>query len=1187
MNCGKFHAYIYDYYYDLLENEERNEFEQHLQSCYECKEKFEQQQAGLSLLQAWQPQEEVQVVDKVVPMKSKYIYWRAAAIFFFVVSAIFSMLFVQQHNELSHFSAAESNYQKNIKHNDKQLKELQATYQRVSESYEKAIAEEEEKQHQYMQKIAKEQNKHAIEIEQLEKKNIQLSKELKKQSLLSKQEQLHKIKRLETKAKELTEIIPLYRVGSIIRRRKEKELAQVVAEYQSETRYQHEITKASQELEKYIQDKENFEEQQLVLQTELNNALGEILEKEKIIKNQQREVLEAKRILRIAEKAGAHLGMFLSKKKPLDGIVTAVSRRKPLVMLSLGSDDGVLKEYKFTISRGSKYIGMVVVVDVYKDACAAQIIKEKTLVKIKKGDSATTHFGIEHEVSKEKHSNKNKIRSTKKNHDVSKEKTLIENSPKKKQIQKLAKISRQELEDQIVAKESSEEERLILQRELNNVLAEVSEKEKIIQKQQRELLEAKQIISAAEKQGVRLDLLYTKKKPLDGFITAVSKKLPLVMLSLGSDDKVLKGYQFTIYREAKYVGAVIVEEVYKDACAARIIKEKTRIKVKKGDSVTTRFGGTHDVFEQQPSNENEIVKNTEEKSGVSKEKTLNNTENNTTNNTDSIVFGYTFSGKQELEQAREKFLPNITSFNYKEGWGKKEFEELILKGDINVDFPQEWRNAKNRKKARSVLDYMANNSKHNTEAYAHIEENPFIQVLDDPLSTFSIDVDTASYSNIRRFLNDYQMPPKDSIRLEEMINYFDYDYPQPLIDTPFSVHTEMANCPWNPKNVLLKVGLQGRKISEEKRPASNIVFLIDVSGSMESPKKLELLKKSFGLMIDNLTKNDRVAIVVYAGASGLVLPSTTCDNKNTIFNALKQLQAGGSTNGGQGIELAYKIAQQNYVADGINRVILATDGDFNIGITDEGSLTRLIEEKAKTGVFLTVLGFGMGNYKDSTLETLADKGNGNYGYIDNINEAQKMLVKEMQGTLWTIAKDVKIQIEFNPSLVESYRLVGYENRKLRHQDFSDDTKDAGEIGVGHRVTAFYEITPAYNVNLKSKVKPLRYQQKVIVNSSEKELAFIKLRYKEPKENKSKLLQFAINKDIRQKPSPDFLFASSVVSFGMLLRDSQYKGVLNYDIVDELAQRGAQNSKSKHRQEFLQLIKKARLVDQVITIKKNK
>ncbi|OVE74065.1 hypothetical protein BVX93_00575, partial [bacterium B13(2017)] len=386
-----------------------------------------------------------------------------------------------------------------------------------------------------------------------------------------------------------------------------------------------------------------------------------------------------------------------------------------------------------------------------------------------------------------------------------------------------------------------------------------------------------------------------------------------------------------------------------------------------------------------------------------------------------------------------------------------------------------------------------------TEAYDQIIDNPFMKVENNPLSTFSIDVDTASYSNLRRFINEGRLPPKDSIRIEEMINYFSYDYSQPRDNVPFSINAEVATCPWQPKHHLMKIGLKGKQIPSEERASSNLVFLIDVSGSMKRYNKLPLLKQAMTLLVNNLNINDRIAIVVYAGREGLVLSSTPCDNKQAILGAINNLYAGGSTNAGAGIQLAYQIAKQNYINKGINRIILATDGDFNVGITNQGDLIRLISDYAKQNIFLTVLGFGHGNYKDSTLEKLADKGNGNYAYIDTLNEARKVLVNQIEGTLITIAKDVKIQIEFNPEHIQAYRLIGYENRLLRAQDFNNDKIDAGEIGAGHTVTALYELVPQGVKMDIPNVDPLKYQKPQTPTETQNfndELLNIKLSYKD-------------------------------------------------------------------------------------------
>lgn len=464
-----------------------------------------------------------------------------------------------------------------------------------------------------------------------------------------------------------------------------------------------------------------------------------------------------------------------------------------------------------------------------------------------------------------------------------------------------------------------------------------------------------------------------------------------------------------------------------------------------------------------------------------------------------------------------------------------------------------------------------------TEAYDHIEDNPFLSPAQNPLSTFSVDVDTASYGNVRRFLNGGQLPPKDAVRIEELVNYFSYDYPQPTGEHPFSVTVEMAGCPWNTEHRLARIGLKGREIAVDKRPPSNLVFLIDVSGSMSPENKLPLLKRALRLLVEQLTEKDSVAIVVYAGNSGLVLPPTSGDQKKKILAALDQLESGGSTNGGEGIGLAYSVAARNFIQEGVNRVLLCTDGDFNVGVTSQGELIRLIEEKAKTGVFLSVFGFGMGNYKDSTLEKLADKGNGNYGYIDTLNEARKVFVEQMSGTLITIAKDVKIQVEFNPAQVSAYRLIGYENRLLRKEDFNDDKKDAGDIGAGHTVTALYEIVPAgKSVNLPG-VDPLKYQSVPRPSGDSqatREVMTIKLRYKQPEGDTSRLLEIPAtdNQMTYSTASPDFKFASAVAAFGMVLRDSPYKGSATFDTVAELAEEGKGRDSNGYRAEFLRLVK---------------
>ncbi|MEH2025668.1 YfbK domain-containing protein [Nostoc sp.] len=473
-------------------------------------------------------------------------------------------------------------------------------------------------------------------------------------------------------------------------------------------------------------------------------------------------------------------------------------------------------------------------------------------------------------------------------------------------------------------------------------------------------------------------------------------------------------------------------------------------------------------------------------------------------------------------------------------------------------------------------------SRFNTENYNRIEDNPFHRVGNDPLSTFSIDVDTASYSNVRRFITQGELPPKDAVRIEELINYFTYNYPQPKGDRPFSVTTEVAAAPWNPQHKLVQVGLQGKRLESETLPPSNLVFLIDVSGSMDDPNKLPLVQQSLKLLVNKLRPEDRVSLVVYAGNAGLVLAATPGSQKSKILAAIDRLEAGGSTAGGQGIELAYKIARQSFLKSGNNRVILATDGDFNVGVSSDGDLTRLIEQKRDQGIFLTVLGFGTGNYKDGKMEQLADKGNGNYAYIDTLLEAKKVLVNDLRGTLFTIAKDVKIQVEFNPAKVQAYRLIGYENRLLQNQDFNDDKKDAGDIGAGHSVTALYEIIPT---GTKSDVKlpeidPLRYQRsgETALDAAGNELMQVKLRYKLPQDSTSQLITQTIqDDDLRtdQIPSTNLRFAAAVATFGMMLRDSEYKGNANYDLVMKLATQGKGEDQEGYRGEFIRLVEQSR------------
>jgi Ca-activated chloride channel family protein len=471
--------------------------------------------------------------------------------------------------------------------------------------------------------------------------------------------------------------------------------------------------------------------------------------------------------------------------------------------------------------------------------------------------------------------------------------------------------------------------------------------------------------------------------------------------------------------------------------------------------------------------------------------------------------------------------------------------------------------------------------KFNTADYDGIVENAFLDPLSHPLSTFSVDVDTASYSNIRRFINDGTLPPPDAVRVEEMINYFKYDYPEPTQGKPFSINVDVAGCPWEPSHRLVRIGLKGREVATDQRGPSNLVFLLDVSGSMDEPKRLPLVKQALRLLVDKLTPNDRVAIVVYAGASGLALPSTSGANKDQILSAIEDLKPGGSTNGAEGIQRAYKLATDNFIKGGVNRVILATDGDFNVGVTSEGDLIRLIEGKAKTGVFLTVLGVGDDNLKDSTMQKLADKGNGNYAYLDSLDEARKVLVQQTNGTLVTIAKDVKVQVEFNPASVASYRLIGYEKRVLRDGDFNDDKVDAGEIGAGHTVTALYEVVPmGVEPNPAASIPPLdplKYQEpmrKPLGNSHE--MLTVKLRHKAPDSDKSELTTRALvdNHQKFETASPDFRFAVAVAEFGMILRDSKHKGNGSLDTVLEWAEGAKGSDPNGYRAGFIELVRKA-------------
>ncbi len=482
--------------------------------------------------------------------------------------------------------------------------------------------------------------------------------------------------------------------------------------------------------------------------------------------------------------------------------------------------------------------------------------------------------------------------------------------------------------------------------------------------------------------------------------------------------------------------------------------------------------------------------------------------------------------------------------------------------------------------ARTLPDGMAEPSDaFNTESYDSITENEFLKTLDEPQSTFSIDVDTASYANVRRILYEGQLPPKGAVRIEELINYFTYKYPEPTGEHPFSVSTEVADCPWQTDHRLIRIGLKGKTFQPSERPACNLVFLLDVSGSMMQPNKLPLVKEAMKLLVKQLDQRDRIAIVVYAGASGVALKSTSAAQKQKINSAIDSLSAGGSTNGAAGIQLAYQIAESNHIEKGVNRVILCTDGDFNVGTTSNSDLVDLITLKAQGNTFLTVLGFGNGNLKDSTMEKLADKGNGNYAYIDTLLEARKVLVEQTGGTLATIAKDVKIQIDFNPRHVQSYRLIGYENRLLANRDFRDDTKDAGEIGAGHTVTAFYEIVPNDARLDFVDVRPPEFVTTSLNRRADGDtMLSVNLRYKQPTASESSEFQVRLQASNESlKGSEDFQFATAVVGYGMLLRDSKFCGKANWDWVVSTAEKSLGDDRSGFRHEFVQLAKTARRI----------
>jgi len=468
----------------------------------------------------------------------------------------------------------------------------------------------------------------------------------------------------------------------------------------------------------------------------------------------------------------------------------------------------------------------------------------------------------------------------------------------------------------------------------------------------------------------------------------------------------------------------------------------------------------------------------------------------------------------------------------------------------------------------------------NAETYKEIKENSFVAVAQQPVTTFSADVDRAAYANVRRIIGYGQIPPKDAVRIEEMVNYFDYDYPAPEEGSvsPLRVSPELAPAPWNPNHLLLRIGLQAKKIDLAQAPPSNIVFLIDVSGSMDEENKLPLLQSSFKMLLGQLRPDDKVAIVTYANGTKVAHPSTRVKDKEKIIKVLDNLYASGGTSGGRGIQLAYEQAQKSFIKNGNNRIILATDGDFNIGINNTTDLEKFIEKQRESGIYMSVLGFGMGNYRDDMAETIADKGNGNYAYIDNITEAKKVLVNELSGTLFAVAKDVKLQLEFNPKYVKEYKLIGYENRMLANEDFTNDKKDAGEIGAGHTVTALYELVPSDGKVAQS----LRYQsQELNEKGKGNELGFLKIRYKDPKVKDAKSVEITeplvFNKKALKETSTDYRFAASVAEFGILLRDNSNKANATYDQVIELAEGAIGKDPEGYRKEFVRLVKSVKML----------
>lgn len=540
-----------------------------------------------------------------------------------------------------------------------------------------------------------------------------------------------------------------------------------------------------------------------------------------------------------------------------------------------------------------------------------------------------------------------------------------------------------------------------------------------------------------------------------------------------------------------------------------------------------------------------------------------------------LVFSYIGYKTQEIpvkgpQELKVKMMPDITALQEVVTTGHRKYKssDRLHSYEAQMFIPNPVQMPGHYPHENSDPLYMY----HDTENYEYIRENTFQNALKQPLSTFSIDVDAASYANVRRFINLGQRPPADAVRIEELINYFNYDYQQPKGEHPFSIYTEYVDCPWNQENKLLHIGLQGKKIEKEHLPPSNLTFLIDVSGSMFPPNRLPLLKSALKMLVDELRPQDRVSMVVYAGAAGKVLDPTPGNEKETILKAIEKLEAGGSTAGGAGIKLAYKTAEENFIKGGNNRIILATDGDFNVGVSSNAELERIIESERDKGIYLTILGLGMGNYKDDRLERLSNKGNGNYAYIDNLQEARKVLVSEFGATLFTIAKDVKLQIEFNPSKVQSYRLIGYENRIMPHEDFNNDKKDAGDMGAGHSVTALYEIVPV-GTGSQETSHALKYQKEPLLEQSD-DLLTLKIRYKKADGDTSRLLEQTVSPKsiVLKKSSENFRFSAAVALYGMLLRESEYTVDHSFKEVIELAENATGSDTEGYRREFIKMVK---------------